>query len=59
MPIIQHEIRLPAASAVPATLTVVLLERRPGRLRGWLAKLLIRIAGRIAGMRVRIIGPGR
>ena len=54
MPLVEHEIRLPAASPVPATLVVVIVERRAGRIRSWVAKLLVRLAGRIASMRVRI-----
>jgi hypothetical protein len=54
MPLVEHEIRLPAGSPVPATLVVVIVERRPGRFRAWVAKLLVRLAGRVASMRVRI-----
>ena len=31
----------------------------PGRVRRWLALLLIRIAGRLAGMRVRVVAQDR
>lgn len=53
---VERVYRLPAQSAVPAVIEVVMIESRPGRIRAWLAKLLVRIAGRIAGMRVRIVG---
>jgi hypothetical protein len=57
---VERVIRMPAASPVPAVVEVVILEPRPGRFRGWIARILIRLAGRVAGMRVRIVpGVGR
>jgi hypothetical protein len=52
---IERVIRMPAPSPKAAVIEVVMIERRPGRFRAWVAKLLVRLAGRIAGMRVRII----
>ncbi len=54
---IERVIRMPAQSPTPAVLEVVILEPRPGRARAWIARWLVRLAGRIAGMRVRIM-PG-
>lgn len=54
--IVERTIRVatPVASPVRATLEVTYTERRPGRVRAWVAKLLCRLAARIAGMRFQI-----
>ena len=58
MNVTRRVVQLPAPSPVSAVIEVVILERRPGRLRAWCARLLLRLAGRVAGMRVRIV-PGQ
>lgn len=52
---VERVIRMPAPSPRSVVIEVVLIEKRPGKFRAWLAKLLVRLAGRVAGMRVRIL----